>query len=270
MVLLVRAATVVQTQGASGPLGVADDAARKLLVDAVLSEGFRNYQADRIQSDLVATVGRAYARLPASARGPATTVAFKWARTYLSSPAFAAAYVKQREGQRPVDAGNVPSVDDALKKMMDEMWAALEQARQMAAGFPEKERTAFLVTVKEREAELKSPETIKRYRAMLEAERGGNVSSAASEVAAWEAKYPASPDAFVRDHLQRFLTETATLDYSLAVFIVRGPGGEVLGFLSPGYTGMPWQHIHAILAGKDAVDAGRAAAAAWLKELEGK
>ena len=49
--------------------------------------------------------------------------------------------------------------------------------------------------------------------------------------------------------------------------MVKGRGGETIGFLSPGYTGMPWQRIHAILAGREAVEAGRAAAGVWLKEL---
>jgi len=105
---------------------------------------------------------------------------------------------------------------------------------------PEKERAAVLATLKEREAQLKSPETLKIWRTVLEAERGEKSSGAAAAFSAWEARYPAA-------------------------FMVRGPGGDVLGFLSPGYTGMPWQLVHAIVAGKDAVDTGRAAAAARLE-----
>jgi hypothetical protein len=107
-------------------------------------------------------------------------------------------------------------------------------------------------------------------RTVLEAERGEKTSRSGTAFAEWETKYPANPNAFVREHLQRFLNETAKVDYSLAAFFVRGPNGDVIGFLSPGYTGVPWQHIHAIVAGKEAVDAGRAAAAAWLKEIDGK
>lgn len=261
---------IVLTQVAAGPFGVADATARKLLVDAILIQTFRTYQADIGRNDLIATVARAYARMPAAARGPATTAAFTWARAYLSSPAFAAAYAKVRDEQRPAGVANQASVDDTLKKMMDEQWAALEQTRKMAAGFPEKERAGVLAMIKESEARLKSPETVQIWRAAVEAEQGVTAASGSKALADWEARYPASPNAFVREHLQLFLAETANVDFTLAAFMVRGPGGEVLGFLSPGYMGIPWQHVHAIVAGREALDAGRAAAAAWLKELDAK
>ena len=256
------AATVAVLGQAAGPFGVADATARNLLVQAVLS-------SDGNSGDLVPTVARAYAKIPAAARGPATAAAFAWAKSYVSSPAFAAAYAKQREGQRPQGVENVPSVDDQLKKMMDEQAATMVLTRKMAESLPEKDRAAFLENLKEQEAQAQSPERLKILRAALEAERGGNVSSSTAAFAEWEAKFPANPNAFVRGHLQRFLKVTANVDYSLPTYFVRGPSGEVIGFLSPGYTGIPWQHIHAIVAGKEALDAGRAAAAAWLKEIEG-
>lgn len=261
---------IVLSQGSAGPLGVADATARKFLVDAVDGESFRHYKSNFIVSDFVQTVARAYAKIPVAARGPATTAAFAWARAYLSSPAFAAAYAKQREGQRPEGAANVASVDDQIKKMMDEQSAALAESRKMAASLPEKDRAAFLAKLQEMEAQLKSPERLKILRTALDAERGDDASRSTTAFAQWEARYPANPNVFVREYLQTFLKETANVDYSLAALMVRGPSGDVIGFLSPGYTGMPWQHIHAIVAGKDAVDAARAAAAAWLKELDAK
>jgi hypothetical protein len=269
-VVLSTSTAIMLSQGPAGPLGVADALARKFLVDAVLGDSYRTYKSNLIVSDFVQTVARAYAKIPAAARGPATTAAFAWARAYLSSPGFAASYAKQREEQRPEGAANVASVDDQIKKMMDEQSTALAESRKMAASLPEKDRAAFLAKLQEMEAQLKSPERLKILRTALEAERGDKSSRSATAFAEWEARYPANPNAFVREHLQTFLKETANVDYSLAAFMVRGPGGEVLGFLSPGYTGMPWQHIHAIVAGKDAVDAGRMAAAAWLKELDAK
>jgi hypothetical protein len=269
-VALLGAAGIVLAQTVAGPLGVADATARKLIVGAVLGDLYRTYESPSASNDFIQTVARAYAKLPAAARGPATTAAFAWAKRYVSSPAFAAAYAEQREGQRPAGVESVPSVDDQIKKMMDEQAANLVMARKMAESIPEKDRAAFLASLKEQEAQANSPERLKMLRAALEAERGENASRSSASGAAWEARYPANPNAFVREHLQRFLTETARVDYSLAVVFVRGPGGDVIGFLNPGYTGIPWQHVHAIVAGKDAVDAARAAAAAWLKEIDGK
>jgi hypothetical protein len=265
-------ATIVSTQTAAGPLGVADATARKLLVGAITDSPFRTYDREGSGggSGLALTVARAYAKIPAAARGPATTAAFAWAKSYVTSPAFAAAYAAQREGQRPAGVANLPSVDDQIKKMMDEQRAGAEMARKIAASLPEKERAAMLAMIKEQEAQAKSPESFKLVRAALEAGRVEEISRSSEALARWEANYPANPNAFVREHLQRFLTEMAKVDYTLAAHFVRGPNGDVIGFLSPGYTSMPWQHINAIVAGKDAVDAGRAAAAAWIKEIDGK
>jgi hypothetical protein len=267
---LFAATGLVLGQSVVNPLGVADASARKLLVGGILVEGFRTYQSTFINNDFVQTVARAYAKLPAAARGPATTAAFAWAKSYVSSPAFAAAYAAQREGQQPAGVASLPSVDDQIKKMMDEHAANLVMVRKIAESLPEKDRAAFLANLKAQEAQANSPELIKRMRTVFEAERTEKMSRFTKELAEWEARYPANPNAFVREHLQRFLTETANVDYSLATIFVRGPGGDVIGFLSPGLTGIPWQHTHAIVAGRDAVDAARAAAAAWLTEIDGK
>ena len=263
---------MVLTQGTTGPFGVADATARKLLVDAITNDRLGVYESDVIRSDLVTTAWRAYDRMPAAARGPATTAAFAWAKSYVSSPAFAAAYAQVREGRRPEGAANTPSVDEEAKRRLAEQLAAMEESRKMAESFPlpEKDKAALLAKLKEQEAQIKSPESQKMMRAVLEAELGQKVSAGSAAVAAWEARYPASPTAFVRDHLQRFLAGTAIIDYSLAAVVIKSPKAETMGFLSPGYTGMPWQHVHAILVGKEAVDAARAAAAAWVKELDGK
>src|SRR3954447_5320239 len=43
----------------------------------------------------------AFKKLPASARGPATTQLYAWTRAYVSTPAFNAEYVKYRETRKP-------------------------------------------------------------------------------------------------------------------------------------------------------------------------
>jgi hypothetical protein len=271
-VVLLGGTSVGLTQSTAGPLGVADASARQLLVDAILHDSLRtaSNEVGFTTSEVVAVVRRAYDRLPVAARGPATTVAFAWAKAFVNSPAFAAAYEKQREGQKPAGFTSSSSVDGELKKLLDDQRAAHAEARKMAAKLPEKDRAAFLAMLKEQEARLDDPERIKTLRSVLEAQRGETTARADKSAVAWDTRYPANPRTFVREHLVWFLDVTEDIDYSLAFHVVRSPSGETLGFLSPGYTGMPWQRIHAILAGREAVDAGRAAAAAWLTELDGK
>ncbi len=86
----------------------------------------------------------------------------------------------------------------------------------------------------------------------------------------WEETFPVAPGAFIAKALRAFLEGTAGVDYSAKIVPVQGEGGESLWFENMSYRETkPWMWVEAILAGKQAIDAARAAAAAWLKELGG-
>lgn len=80
-------------------------------------------------------------------------------------------------------------------------------------------------------------------------------------------RWPADPKAYVRTQLEYFIRMTANIDYTLPKVWVTNPSGATVGFLSPGLENMPWETTRAIVIGKEAVDAARAAATAWLQEL---
>jgi hypothetical protein len=248
------------TQALAGPFGVADAAARKLLAQAMPNGGY-----PQPHSDLVQTVRRAYARMPAAARGPATTAAFAWARRYVESPAFATAYAEVRNGQKP--AGAATNVDAQMKKYLDEAAAGAEMNRQIAAKLPPTQRDQLLAEIKQREDLIKSPEHLAQMRKIF----GGAATDASDRVSKatteWAAKFPENPAIFVRGCLERFMTATANVDFTLPTHWIRDAAGQVVGFQSPGYTGLSWEQIHAIVAGKEALEAARAAVVAWLKEL---
>ena len=159
------------------------------------------------------------------------------------------------------------SVDDEVKKFVDDAMAAVEESRKMALKMPEADRAKFLAQLKTQEEQIKNPENLNRLRTVMAAGRSDTTNAASKAVSDWEAKFPADPKIFVRGCLERFMTATATVDYSLPTVIIKGARGETVGFLSPGYTGLPWESIHAILAGREAVTAARTAVEAWLKEL---
>jgi hypothetical protein len=87
-------------QNVLAQLGLTEPSARTLFFEEVERES----RTDR--RDRVAVAGhRVFYKLPASARGPAATALFAWAKTYVNSPAFRALYAKVPEGQRPVRSG---------------------------------------------------------------------------------------------------------------------------------------------------------------------
>ena len=137
----------------------------------------------------------------------------------------------------------------------------------MFAGLPASDRAKALTTLSAEEARIKSRENAQAIRVVIESSRTETTGANASASAEWAANYPADPQQWVKRYLESFLAATAGLDFALPSSIVKAPNGETLGFLRPGYTEMPWQKIHAILIGKDAVSAARAAADSWLNEI---
>jgi hypothetical protein len=247
------------------PLNVGEAAARKVLIDAMSGGGGLHEFVD-----VVATVWRAYDRMPAAARGPATTAAFAWVKTWIGSPAFRSEYTRVRDEHRPAGAAaGTPTVDEELKKLLDEQSQGIAEARKMAESLPPADRPKFLAQIKEQEDQLRDPKRLETLRAVLQAQRGETADRADKTVVDWNANYPADPDAFVKKWLDRIMTMTANLDFDLPAIVIRNTRGEMLGFLSPGYSALPWESVYAIAAGRDAVIAARAAVAAWLKELGG-
>ena len=242
--------------------GVAEATARKLLLDVLPNGGYPGQQMT-----IVTTVMRAYDKMPAAARAAATTAAFAWAKRYVSSPEFAAAYQDVRTAQKPAGAAAPASVDAEVKKFIDDAMAASAEVRQMAAKMPPAEAAKLLEQIKAQEAQLKSPENLARLRAALGAGRAEETSRSEKAVTDWEANFPADPRQFVKGCLERFMTATVSVDFTLPTVWLKNATGETVGFLSPGYGGLPWEQVNAIVAGKEAVTAARMAIEAWLKEL---
>jgi len=249
---------------AAGPLGVGDAAARALLIDAMSGGGGLH---DNVK--VVDVIWKAYDRTPVAARAALTTAAFAWAKAWMSSPAFKAEYTRIRDEHRPPGAAAEGSIDDEIKKLRDEMLAAFQESRKLAANLPPADRDKYLANIKYQEDMLKDPAWEKQMRASIRAQRGEADARESEAVTQWNDAYPAEPNAFIRKWLNRFMEQTADLDFDLPAIVIRNSRGETLGFLSPGYLTLGWEREYALCAGREAVAAARAAVAAWLKEMEG-
>jgi hypothetical protein len=250
----------------AGPLGLADATARNLVNGGVRAPELSSTHAS------VAAVRHAYEKLPASARVSAVTAGFTWAKAYVNSPAFTSAYASARQQARP---GGLPpeelSVDAELKKKLDEQRATIAESRRTAAavsGVSEKDRADLLATLRQLEASLDDPTTVKAMRDEIEARRAGDVGAVADGVARWNATYPAEPRAFVKRQLEEFLTASARVDFTIPITIVKSPAGGIAGFAAPVVKMFEsWIEVECMLAGPEMVTAARAAAQAWLEEL---
>lgn len=253
---------LVQT---TAPLGVADAAARTLINGAV-----RNPRLSSTHS-FVAGVRHAYERLPASTRAAAVTAAFAWAKVYVNSAAFNTLYAATRQQARPASLPPEElTVDAELKKKVEEERAKIVEMKQAAAGLPANDRAQVLAGAKQFEDLLADPATIKRFRDEIEERRGRAAGGANELLATWNATYPASPRDFVKRELEQFLEISARVDFTVPLTIFKSPDGVIAGFAAPLERAFDsWIEVECLLAGRDMVAAGRAAAQAWLKEIVG-
>ncbi len=261
---LSASAGIAAQRGASppGPLqpfGVGEAPVRSLLIETV-SRG-------DIAPTLVGMITQGYQRIPATMRGPATTAAFVWAKAWVNSPAFATVYAQARDADKPAGLVDIEPIDVAVQKKLATLIAELEEAKKNLSMIDADARVKIIKGFDDQIAVYKSPETARQYGIGMEIERASANEDNAKKAEEFVARWPADPKVFVRGQLERFMTVTATIDHSLPQIWVKDPSGRIAGFLSPGLEDISWEHLHAILAGKDAVDAARTFVGAWLKEL---
>jgi hypothetical protein len=249
--------------GPLAPFGVGEAAVQSMLL-RVLDGGGGLIEG----SQIVGAIQNGYARVPVAMRAQATTAAFAWAKRYLHSPAFATAYAKFREEHRPdqapVEAG---SLDEIVQRRIDEYVAELEAGKKGFDVLPPADREKAIKGIDETIANARSPENVRRMRLGVEAERGANTETNQQRARDFNATWPADSKAYVRTQLEYFMRMTADIDYTLPRIWITNPSGATVGFLSPGLEDLPWETTRALVIGREAVDAARAAVTAWLQEL---
>ena len=248
-------------QGALAQLGLTEAAARKFVLDDIKAP------ATGRTSPIAIAGTRAFLKLPASARGPAATALFAWAKAYVNSPAFKASYDGYREDRTPQTRQYALTVEDAVKKNIDEQLAGLELMKQNIASLPPADQQQILATIKEGQAKLTSPETITMLRAALEAERAQERGNDASLIQRVEEETPADPQKLFARRLREFLDATADVNFSARTISLTG-GPDGIEFLDKADRKRPWVWQEAVIVGPEATAAARAAAEAWLKEIE--
>jgi len=255
------AQTAKPAPGPLTPFGVSEATVRTLLLESVSGGG-------EISNRLLGMIQDGYDRMPVAMRGAATTAAFSWAKSYVSSPAFTTAYAQYRDEHKPAGgAVSTDSLDAEVQKQIADMIATLEEGKKALGGLDPATRAQATKNIDDQIAQYKSPENLRLMRMAVDAQRTARNEGDTKTAAEFAAKWPADPKVYVKKQLERFMAATANIDYSLAHIWVKDPAGRTNGFLSPGLDDISWETMRAIVAGKEAVDAARAAVGAWLKEL---
>jgi hypothetical protein len=235
----------------------------------------RNYVISQIHSPVgdrrneIAVFGtRAFQKLPSAARGTAAAALFAWAKAYVNSAAFKTTYATIRKQTIPsLTPTYTDTIDEAVQKLINVQREMVESVRKVAAGLPPSDAKGALEQAKEIEDNLKDPAYLKRIRENIEVERAATGENNNASVQEAEAKYPADPQKIFAQRLREFLKETANVNFSAKTISLTG-GPDGIEFVHPEDRARSWLWQEAVIVGPEAVAAARAAAEAWLKELE--
>ena len=256
------AVVVTAAQGPLAQLGLTETSARNFLLNEAtsLSTGRR--------VSIVETGRRAFYKLPPTARGPATTALFAWAKAYVNSAAFKTAYAQHR---RDVLGPDVPaatsSVDEQVQEKLAEMRTSFAESRKMAASLPPATAAEVLKKLAEQEAQLNNGEWEKMLRAALQLEHADSTARDAESARANDERYPADPSRIFVRRLREFLD--ATEDVNFAARMIRLTGGvDGIEFVDKPDRQRNWIWQEAVIVGPEATAAARVAAEAWLRELQ--
>jgi hypothetical protein len=183
--------------------------------------------------------------------------------------AFKASYDGYRRDRIPPGRQYELSVEEAVKKETDDARAGMEEMRRnlAASGLAPAEQEKILAAWKEAQAKATSPEFIEATRKVLDAERAearGNDARLTAEV---EQQTPADPQTLFARRLREFLELTADINFpARTISLTGGPDG--IEFVDKADRQRHWMWQAAAIVGPEATAAARAAAQAWLKEIE--
>jgi hypothetical protein len=250
-------------QTSLAPLGLTETAARTFLLNEIKAPS-----ASR-GSQIAIAGKRAFFKLPRAARAAAATGLFAWAKAYVGSPAFSASYTSYRNSRIPSPRQYPLTVEQAVRKQLDEQLAGFAQMEQSIASMPPADRAPIEEQIAKARASYADPATIKQMQTLLAAERAQESSRTAEIIAEVEETTPADPRKLFARRLREFLDATADVNFSArTITLVLEPNGDGIEFLDKADRARHWMWQEAAIAGPEATAAARAAASAWLKELE--
>ena len=251
----------VAAQSALVQLGLTETVARTYLWDELTNP------ASHRGADIVVAGTRALLKLPRPARAAAASALFAWGKSYVNSAAFTAKYNEFRSGAVDLAPQYDRTVEQEVQLEIDRQLEDIRQTRPIAARLPPDERGTFLEQLNLREKQLRDPGFIKQRQEQVTEERAQSHASAASASARNGLTIPADPKTLVARRLRDFLAATVDVNFETRTISLTG-GADGIEFVDPAVRTRPLMWLEAVIVGPEATAAARAAAQAWLEEIE--
>ncbi|HSQ35656.1 MAG TPA: hypothetical protein VLQ89_06670, partial [Candidatus Binatia bacterium] len=233
--------------------------ARASVLDALSSGSVYRYEA-----------AVAFKSLPLSARADMVRAGLDWVKSYAGTAEFRSAYQALREQNKPQPPALRPAADEQTKKMKADMEKNIAEIRKSMAAMDAETKKAMEASIKAMRAQIEhmenDPQQKEMMRQMAEMTVVEDKKRHEEELREWEQRYPADPRALIKKRINDFLAMSAGVDYAAKLV----PRGDQLIFASETFERKPPEWKLCFRAGKEATEAARFFAKAWLAELEKK
>ena len=211
---------------------------------------------------------KAFKALPGSARAEVVRAGLDWAKAYAASADFKAAYKDLRESRKPKPPEPVPSAEETLAKMKADMEKGIENMRQVQASADAETKKSMEDAIKQMRAQMeemdKNPQMKENFRLGAEMQRASKKQEFEAALVAWNEDLPEDSRALIAKRIRQFLTMSADVDFG-AELVSRN---DRMIFVKEAYEQKPAHWKTCFRAGREATEAARAFAKAWLAELE--
>ena len=257
--LLVAAGGFIAAQGGAdilAKLGLDKASAGENLLGALTSGYIYNSAA-----------AKAFKALPAPAKVEFVRSGLAWVKAYTASPEFKAAYKEHRDGRKPKPPDPVPSAEEQIAKTKADVEKGIANLQQMAASGDAEMKKSMEEAIKQMRAqmqEMEKPEMKEIFRQSAEMQTAQNKTNYENALKTWNENLPEDPGRLIANRIRQFLETSGSVDFS-AELTTRG---DRKIFAKSEYEQKPAYWKLCFRAGKEATEAAREFAKAWLEELK--
>jgi hypothetical protein len=211
----------------------------------------------------------AFLAAPPQTRASLVRGVIEFARAFVATPAFAASWAALRKDHEPAPPKDEGAVAADLAAQRREAEQNVAEMRRQAAAQPAEMRAAMEQAAQALEMQIRAMDSPEMKAQMALGAQGMAASERAryeEERRAFETGYPADPGVLVARRLRAFLDGCADVDFDAGLVEIDGRKR----FELTRYEAKTAEWKLCYRAGRAAVEAARAGATAWLRDLEKK
>lgn len=250
-------AVLVVAQSKLADFGLSTDRLKPGIVDSLTNGYLPGYPS-----------AKAYKAASTAARVAFVKDGLSWFKAYTESAGFQAEYQKRRGDAKPADKADKGTPDAQYSAALAAQQKQLaDMKKAVAAMSPDMQKQMQPVIAQLQESidkQAKDPQMAAIMKQSYAAQAAGDVEQHKKDVAEYEKRWPADPKVLIAKRLRQFLDETNGMDWNAKL---EPMNGGKMRFADASLEGKPDQWKLYFRAGKEPVEAARAFATEWLRQL---